>query len=258
MKYFLISLFIFILGILGTLRPLRGLLQQVSFPIQLGLKYTAVNIKDGINFLTHVFDIHKENLLLAKEMLSLKSRILELEEVSRENDLLREQLAIEESSDLDIQLILAEVLRNPRDLTGASIFVNKGSKNGVAVGDLLILEKYLVGKIVEVTEFRSLAILITSREFSAAAVDLRSDTEGIVLGNYSITLEMTRILPQEDIIPGDLIISSGKDGIFLPGFVLGIVDTVLEDPAEPLKSAQLRPALEISTLQKVFILPMAK
>jgi len=51
-----------------------------------------------------------------------------------------------------------------------------------------------------------------------------------------------------------MFVSSGKDGIYIPGLYVGKVLEVYEDPSQPLKSAILQTALDIKRIDRVFIL----
>ena len=123
------------------------------------------------------------------------------------------------------------------------------------MGDNVIVGNYLVGRIASVLNERSIVELITSPSLSIAAYDIDSPTrtDGVCSGQYGTSVIMGRILPNEDISVSDMILTSGKDGLFLPGLVIGKVSSIVQVPSEPLKSASLEALLDFSKLRKVFV-----
>jgi len=255
-RYLLLSVFILFLGYLGVFTPIRDTSGVIFSPVQVGLRNFAGDIRGVTFFFTHLNALRRENISLREKVFSFESQILSLKEVALENQVLREQLAIKEVFNKDISLLLANVLGNPADLTGATVFVDKGTKHGVFVGANVIKGSYLVGKVIRVESSRSLVSLLNSPEISMAVLDVDTGDaiEGVVVGRHGLSLELTRVLPGESIRVGDTIVTSGKDGIFLPGLGVGTVTAIHEVPSEPLKSAQLKPLVDLSDLQQVFVI----
>lgn len=256
MKKLGISFAIFILGIFGVLTPFQDLFQTILTPVQFGLRSSAGNIRGGIDFFAHLKNVRNTNITLLQENNDLKAAILELKKTQEENILLKEQLKLKNKDTFDKELVLANVLGNPADLTGGSIIIDKGSRQGIKIGANIIEGNYLVGIVKEVSTERSLVRLITSSDVSATVIDIDSSqkTEGLAIGQYGTSIRMTRILPNEEINPGDTIITSGKDGLFEPGLLVGKVVEVVQVPAEPLKSAYLETIVDKSSLRKVFVI----
>ena len=69
---------------------------------------------------------------------------------------------------------------------------------------------------------------------------------------------MNRILPEESIKTGDTIITSGQDGIFDSGYIVGRVVDVLEVKSEPLKRAKLETIINLNKLETLFVISKGK
>jgi len=252
----IISLVIVFLGYFGLLNFAISGFQFLLNPLQIGLKETAMQIKEGIRFFQNVKSVHNEYLKVLTENVSLKSEVISLRFLSEENKLLRDQLKLNEEALRDKNgFVLAKVLGNLQDVTGGSIVLNKGTRDGIKKGGNVIVGNNLVGLVTEVSERRSVVSLITSPKVSITVYDISVDskTEGLVVGQYGTTAEMTRILPSEYVYKGDLIVTSGKDGIFEPGFVVGEVKEIKDSSSEPLKNASLKTLVDFSKLTKVFV-----
>ena len=256
MKKLFIALIIFIFGTFGVLNPVRDAFQFIFAPIQFGLKNVALGLKGSIDFFYNLKRLRDENIALLQENNDLTSVILELKKAEEDNELLKDQLNLKNKESFDKEFVMASVMGNPNDLTGGTIIIDKGLRHGIKIGANVIEGNYLVGIVKEVYTERSLVSLITSPSVSATVrdIDVAQKTEGLVTGKYGTSIQMTRILPNEEINVGDSIITSGKDGFFEPGLLVGKVVQVVEVPAEPLKSAYLETIVDTSKLHKVFVI----
>jgi len=254
MRYLYLSILVLIIGYFGLLNPFKDVFQKGFFPLQFGLKNMASELKDSTKLFSNLNNLRKENIALTEKNLDLLSQVVELKKLSEENAVLNEQLGLKKS--FGEQFLFVNILGNSADLTGASFIIDKGSKDGVVVGDNVIRGSYMIGIIRKVYSFRSIASFVSSSDVSISVKDLDSSTktEGIAEGQYASSILMKRILPTEVIQVGDNIITSGKDGVFMPGYLVGKVTKVIEVPSETLKSAYLETFINFSKVDKAFVL----
>ena len=254
MRYILASLVILFLSFFELINPVKSAVQWTFTPFQFGLKQVASSTNDTFGFFTSLQLISRDNVRLLEENAELESKILELKITEEENRTLREQIGVKTS--VERNLTLADIMGNAQDLTGSSFVLDKGSAHGVKVGDNVIRGNYLIGIIREVSTQRSLADFITSPSSLIAVrdIDVSNRTEGIAEGQHGSSITMKRILPNEEIKRGDTIVTSGKDGIYLPGLIVGKVTDIVEVPTEPLKSAYMETMIDLNKQTKVFIL----
>ncbi len=78
--------------------------------------------------------------------------------------------------------------------------------------------------------------------------------EGIVKGKYGTSLALEKILQSEVLNLADVIVTSGRDGKFIPGLILGTVSSIDFSPSDTLKSAILKLDYNISEITNVFVL----
>ena len=256
MKYLVASVVIFAVGLTGVFTPARGIAQLAASPIQLGLSDSAANINGFFGFFANIGRVKGENQKLLTEVEKLNSELVAIKDAQRENAFLKEQLGLKQENIVDKELVLAGVLGNPTDQTGASVILNKGAKYGVKAGDNVIKGAHLVGIVREVTLGRSVVDLITSPNVSVTVydIDVAGKTSGLAVGQFGTAIQMTRILPKEDISVGDTIVSLGADGLFEPGLIVGKVVEVAKDSSQPLKTAFLDTVIDLSKLDKVFVI----
>jgi rod shape-determining protein MreC len=238
------------------LNPVRDVFQKFTTPVQFGLSSMAVAVKNTYFLFHDLNTIRKENLILLKENQELRGIIVDLKVAEEENHLLREQLDLKNQDMFDKYLLLALVMGNPQDITGSSLVLDKGSRHGVKVGDNVILGNSLIGIITKVTGERSILTLTVSPHVSITVANAQPglEAEGLAQGDLGTSIKVTRLLPGEEVQVGDVFVTSGKDGRFLPGLSVGSVSDVSFESAEPLKSAVLSPMVDLTKLEKVFII----
>jgi len=215
-----------------------------------------VGIKNSYQLFHDLNNIRKENLALLRENRELQGIIVDLKKAEEENKLLRDQLELKNKDFFDKDLLLALVLGNPADLTGTSLVLDKGSRQGVQVGNNVVSGNILVGIVTQVSDERSIMELTISPQVSITVINVEpvSKAEGLAQGDLGTSIKVTRLLPGEKVDKDDIFVSSGKDGKFLPGLTVGRVSEVTFESAEPLKSAILSPIVDFSRLDKVFII----
>ena len=255
MKWFFIALIIFILGLFDLFGPVRNAVHYFFSPIQFGLDRTALDIKASFTFYSRLKNIRNNNLELIKENENLKSEITGLKILQEENKLLRELSKTRPLLSAEGEFIMAGVMGNKDDNKGTTVLLNKGSKQGIKIGDNVVRANFLVGIVRNVSYNQSLVELITSPGVSISVKDIDSADapEGVATGQYGTSILLTRILPNDSIKINDTVVTSGKDGIFLPGYAVGKIEKISDTASESLKSAYLNTVFDFANLDKVFV-----
>lgn len=254
MKWLIASFLIFLLGIFNVFAPVRGTTQYLFAPVQYGLQQLAFEINDVINFFSKLTQIRSENISLLEKNENFRSELLELRDLEEENLMLREQLRLQDSNNDESQLVLAKTLGSTAGQVGTMMILDKGEAYGIAKDDIVVKGNYLVGKVVNVTKNRSEVELITSPTLVITVIDSQTKTEGVSKGQFGTSMKMSRILPSEQVNVGDIILTSGRDGIFLPDLIVGEVTDVSEQSAEVLREANIHSIISLNSLRKVFVI----
>jgi len=193
----------------------------------------------------------------------LQNGLVVLADLQEENAVLKSQFLDDGYNGADRKsdrkLILASVLGNSQDSTHSTVFINVGKISGVAEGDMVIYKDNLVGVVKQVKSSYSLVDLVFSPDLKVAVKVIGSSeptdqTEGLVSGDFGTSLKLDSVLQKEPLSPGDTLITSGRDGLFDPGYIVGKVEEIYAEPTQPLKSAQVYPFIDIEHLDKVFVL----
>lgn len=214
-------------------------------------------IQQGTVFSRDVAAIYRENQTLRSENQELRHVVFQLTEKAAENERLQAMLEFRTKT-VSFQLKAATVIGRDPGTLNYSVLINQGSNDGVRVNMPVMTPQGLVGHVMEVFSRTAKVRLLVDTGSSAAAMVQRPQSRavGIVDGNPSqvSVLRMKNLMRDGDVIKGDKIMTSGLGGIYPKGILIGEVADVVDDEGGLLKNAMIRPAVDFSRLEEVFII----
>lgn len=249
----LFSLYILAAAARGTLRrdPVGPLLLGLMRPFQLGAQATVVKLKEAQQRFATLKSLGSENERLRKNIIELeaeKNRLLEVEATSRR---LRELL--EFRSQLPAGSVTAAVIGNSASTWFHTFVLNKGSAEGVLKGMAVVIPLGVVGQVVAVTSRNAKVLLMTDPHSGVDVFVQRSRARGIVAGSLDSGPIMKFVKRSEDIQEGDRLISSGLDGIFPKGLLVGTVAKVRKKSIGLFQHVEVALAVDPSQIEEVFV-----
>ncbi len=255
MRFLLVSLLVTITGRLGFLGPLRDAAVGLSAPFEQGALSFSRTLRRETGFWFRLDDFRERHFQLEKKLSELEGRLSLLKEVERENSELREQLGSRLAQSGN-EFLTAQVVGIGGWGTSSALAINRGDRQGIAEGSVVVSGNFLVGEVETTGPERSLVRLLTDPAFEVAVLDQDSPqrARGIAQGEFGTYLLMRGILPSEDIAVGDMILTSGVEGSFPPGLVVGRVSKVIGEESDALRSAEVETLFDPFRLEKVFIL----
>ena len=229
----------------------RSVTETVSPPIQLfGRLFSSLEqfFKEYI----WLKNLRGENESLKREIAEMQSRVTSYQEAYVENQRLRRLLDFKTTT--MAETIPAQVIVH--DLTGwfQTLMVDKGFRDGVAPDMPVVNDEGLIGRVLDVSNRYSRVLLITDQGSAVDAVDQRNRVRGILCGKDANGCLLKYIRGNLDIKEGDLVISSGKDGIYPKGLRLGVVRAVYKDPVDLFQKIDVKPLVRLSALEEVLII----
>lgn len=249
----LLSLYILNAAARGQLKrdPIGPALLWVMRPLQIGAQATA-------SWLAGVRQSYVNWLDLKSEYEALKERVVELEaernrllEAEATNRRLRELL--EFRAQLPSGSITAAVIANSASTWFRSCLLDKGSADGVRKGMAVVTSLGVVGQVVSVTSRTAKVLLLTDPNSGVDVVIQRSRARGIVAGSLDDGLVMKYVKRSEDIQEGDRLITSGLDGVFPKGLVVGTVNRVRKRNFGLFQLVGVSPAVVSSQIEEVLV-----
>jgi len=195
-------------------------------------------------------DVRQENISLNKEVLSLREDKFELAEVRIQNYRLKKLLDFKESTSYPI--VSANVIGgSPSLLRKEVVIVDRGTRDGISQGMPVASSEGIVGRVLTVGNRSSEVLLITDPVSAVDAFIHRTRVRGIVKGTGS-GCAMEYIEQNSDVSKGDKVISSGKEGFFPKGVIIGTVSNI--ETKGSFISAQVSPYVDLDSLEEVVII----
>ncbi len=195
----------------------------------------------------------------ALEVERLERRVLELSLVAQqavatraENNRLRELLGSQPRESR--QVLVTELIGVAPDPRAHRVVVDKGTADGVSVGEAVVDAEGLFGQVVEVSRTTSVVLLITDPTHATPVEVGRNNLRSIAggLGRYD-AMELEAVPFSADIREGDLLVSSGLGGRFPRGYAVGEVTRVERDSTERFATVRVRPSAALNRSRHVLI-----
>ena len=170
------------------------------------------------------FYIYRENKILKEELNVLRSKELNLKFLKNQNKSLEKILEIESDQIIQDSAVVAKVLLDKDSPFLKSIIINKGSKSGIKKGMPVSASKHLVGRVVEVNFLSSRVLLLNDLNSKIPVTIEPKGIQAILSGNGTENPILEYLPESYEIQNGNLIFTSGKDGIFNPGISIGTTE----------------------------------
>lgn len=201
---------------LHVLGRVRQQLSVLLYPLQWLATTPFALIKDGSYFLTRQAELLKENQQLNDDKLAASLQAMQIAQLKAENAQLSELMQARRALPQPSQL--AEILYNGRDPFSARLIINKGERDDIREGSIVTDAAGLVGQIVRVQPLTSEIRLISDHDHMAPVVVQRNQLRTVVYGmGKQQPLEVRNMAPNVDIQVGDVLLTSGIDGIYPAG-----------------------------------------
>lgn len=236
-------------GKLGGVPIARSIITLSYFPQKLIFNINQVFSRGWERYID-LTGVKDENEKLKQEIKKLRQEKFRLWEAELQNQRLKKLLEFREAS-TTYSVVTANVIGgSPSALRSQVVIIDEGNAVGVTEGMPVITNEGIVGRVLVVGNKSSEVVLITDPISAVDAYVYRTRARGVVKGTGDGCV-MKYIENKADIAVGDKIVSSGKDGFFPKGVIIGTVVGV--DVSGGFVSAQIAPDLKINSLEEVLV-----
>jgi rod shape-determining protein MreC len=191
----------------------------------------------------------RENRRLRQELAQARAQILQLSEESTENGRLRNLLDLRNR--LPYRTVAAAVIAASPG-TSSVIMIDKGTQAGLTSDLPVITPDGIVGKTVAAFDRTAQVVLITDRASGVGSVLEKSETQGVLKGDGDSLCQLRYIMNEDEVSPGDLVVTSGLDQIYPKGLMVGRVIRVHN--GDIYKSITVKPAAALDRLENVLVI----
>lgn len=199
----------------------RGIMTVVG-PLQDGLSRLVRPIGDFFSGFTQVGTLKEQVRLLEEQNAQLQQRERQVTDIARENEELRELLGL--SDRLNLKTVTSRVTGVGPSNFEHTVFIDRGTANGVRKDMPVLGGAGLVGRVVQVSQ-RTARVLLLVDPSSAVAARLASNAEtGVVEGTGGNELRLDLFDAEAAVAVGDEVVTSGYEGgVYPPGIPIGTV-----------------------------------
>jgi rod shape-determining protein MreC len=210
---------------MNALTAIRQVAGAVLYPLQVAALMPRNAISSMGGYFSSLAALQREVRELQSEQLA-NAQALQLARLQMaENAQLRRLMDARQH--LPVQSVMADILYDARDPSTRKIVLDRGMRNGIEVGLPVIDNAGVVGQVTRVFPFTAEVTLLTDKEQAIPVQVLRSGLRSVAYGRgHSGLLDLRFVAPNADIQVGDVLVTSGLDGVYPAGLAVAKVAQV--------------------------------
>ena len=240
---------------------LRQVLAAVLYPVQWVMLQPVQFIAQGSGYFQSLQTAQDDADAARKQMALMSQRSMQTEQLMQENARLRQLLDLRARLETPAQA--AQVLYDTADPYTRRVVVDQGQVAGVELGSPVLDEKGVLGQVTRVHPFVSEVTLLIDRDQAIPVLNLRTGVRGVAYGDpvagHGGGMELRFMPSSADIQEGDLLTTSGVDGLYPPGLPVAKVVRVERRADSAFARIYCVPIAEVQGARHVMLLkPMAE
>jgi rod shape-determining protein MreC len=236
---------------LDVAKPLRQALAIALLPLQRAVMVPVEMLSGGSDYLQGLRQARESEreareLLAAQSVLAARAGVLE-----RENNSLRALLALRPA--LAVRALSAEVMYEAADPFSRKFFIDRGQTQGVVLGAPVINEHGVLGQVTQLYALTSEVTLLADKDAAIPVLNLRSQQRSAAFG-VGTGMELRFMSSNADVQTGDVLHTSGVDGVYPPGLAVARVTSVQRRVDSGFASITLEPTASPDGVRHVLVL----
>ena len=231
-------------------------LESVTFGafarVQQGTAGVVRGVLDTWSNYAYLRGARMENEELHRRVAELEVRLQEQRTLAQKSERLQALLDLKPA--LAAPMLAAEVIAGYAEAGMLAVTIDRGSSDGVMENMAVIASNGVIGRVVRPIAAHAARVqLLIDENTAAGAVTERTRAGGMVVGSRGDPpLRMDLVSNLSDVKPGDLVVTSGADGIYPKGFNIGVVE-VSERGSQLYRTITIRPMVDFRALEEVIV-----
>jgi rod shape-determining protein MreC len=208
-------------------QPMRAMVATMLYPLQRALLVPVEALAGGRDYLGGLATARAAEQAARRELVQQSERAMRVDQLQQENARLRAELALRPS--LSVHSQAAELLYEAADPYSRKVIIDRGLTNNVLLGSPVIDEAGVLGQVTRVYLQSSEVTLLTDRDAAIPVLNRRTGAHSAAFGSTVAgagLLEMRFMAGNADVQVGDLLTTSGLDGVYPPGLLVAKVTAV--------------------------------
>ena len=231
---------------------LRKMVLEAAAPVEDTINISLQNLHDVWKRYLFLVGLEDENRRLRKQNADLTEQLNRYREGSLEAMRLQKLLELREG--FPQRAVAARVIDHNRSSLFKTLLINKGTADGLRVGLAVLSDQGVVGRIIEISWHASRVLLLIDGNSNIDGLIQRSRAQGILQGVGSAGCSLKYISRAEEVLAGDVVISSGLSGVFPKGLLLGVVTGASRKEGGLFQKIDVAPAVDFEKLEEVLAL----
>ncbi len=237
---------------LRYLDAFRQGLSVLAYPLQMAAATPADFVRNASNYFASLVRLQIENKDLKARQLQGAERLLRLDQIEQENRHLRALLEARERQ--AVKSVVAEIMYTAKDPFSRTVILDKGAQAGIEAGQAVVDDVGVIGQITRVFPMQAELTLLTDKDQAIPVMIVRSGLRAVLFGSGNGLMELRYLAANADIQPGDKVVTSGLDGVFLAGLPVATVARVERDQAQTFARIPCLPAAGVEQFSHVLVL----
>ena len=225
---------------------------ELMAPLERAGTFASRTVADAWESASGLLRARDEAEALRGRVRQLEQDTARLAETEAENARLRTLLDFRRT--LGGTLLTTRVIGHDAAGLSRTLVVDQGSAAGIAKGAAVLAPEGIVGQVFQVSPHAARVLLVSDHNSGVDAVVQRTRGRGIVEGTADGRCGLKFVKRTEDLQVGDLVVSSGLDGIFPRGLPIGRIQAVDKQGQGLFQYAQIEPAVDAERLEEVVVM----
>ncbi|MFB3885462.1 MAG: rod shape-determining protein MreC [Thermodesulfobacteriota bacterium] len=231
---------------------LDALLMEGCAPFQKASTFLIRTVRGVFQDYFFLVHLRKENAVLKQRIAELENQTHQMKETALANERLQKLLQFREK--ISTTMVAAEVIGQDPSSWFKSVTLNKGEVEGVRKGMAVISPEGVVGQILKTAPHYSTVLLITDYNSAIDSIIQRTRAKAIAEGKGENRCQLKYLLRTEEVVTGDIVVTSGLSGNFPKGLMVGEVRKVDKKGHGVFQYAELVPSVDLTKLEEVFVI----
>ncbi|HEV2280367.1 MAG TPA: rod shape-determining protein MreC [Acidobacteriaceae bacterium] len=236
----------------GGVRLIRAWVVGVVSPPERILHATGHGIRSVWMNYFDLVHLRQQDKQLKAQLDQLRLEEASLAEDAKQGQRLQSLLGFQEK--YIYKTVTAQVIGSSGTEQSHVLFIDKGSKDGIAPDMAVITPDGIVGKTRDVFGHTSQVLEISDATSGAGVLLEQTRIQGVLRGNSWGQPQIVNVSPDDRIKPGEPVVTSGGDSIYPRGLPVGTVQRIAPDPDGTLVNVLIKPAANLARLEEVLVI----
>lgn len=231
--------------------PIGKITISIVSPLQ-EMVATAIHKLEGVwRHYFYLVTVAQQNDKLVNDLNAAVEKNNSLKEIEFSHSRIRGLLDFKTT--LKRQVVAAEVVGKDPSPWFKTVVINIGTQEGIEKGMPVLTPEGIAGLVTDVSKDYSKVLLIIDQNCSVAALGQNTRARGMIKGEPSGKLRFEYVLRRHEIQQGDIVISSGLDGVFPKGIRIGYVHAVRKPNSGIFQEVSVTPYVDFERLEEVLV-----